>query len=72
MLVASVVMGGVVWALLAALPQFVGHDLLIVRILTVAAIVGVAVVAYFGVALLTGGIDRSELARVARRRRKNA
>ncbi|MFP3339734.1 hypothetical protein R0J91_17280, partial [Micrococcus sp. SIMBA_131] len=62
------VMGAVVWALLAALPEFVGHDLLIVRILTVIAIVLLAAIAYFGVALATGGIDRAGLARVRRRR----
>ncbi|MCC5780867.1 murein biosynthesis integral membrane protein MurJ [Nitratireductor sp. B36] len=68
MLLASAVMGAVVWALLAALPGFVGHDLLIVRVLTVVGIVLLAAIAYFGVALATGGIDRAELARVRRRR----
>ncbi len=71
MLLASAVMGVVVWGMLTGLPQFVGHDLLIVRILTVVAIVVLAAVAYFGVALATGGIDRKELARARRRDRKN-
>ncbi len=71
MLLASAVMGVVVWGTLTGLPQFVGHDLLFVRILTVVAIVVLAAVAYFGVALATGGIDRKELARARRRDRKN-
>ncbi|WP_367716294.1 murein biosynthesis integral membrane protein MurJ [Nitratireductor sp. GISD-1A_MAKvit] len=68
MLLASAVMGAVVMGLLWALPQFVGHELLVVRVLAVALIVALAAIAYFGVALATGGIDRAELARVRRRR----
>ncbi|WP_295811422.1 murein biosynthesis integral membrane protein MurJ [uncultured Nitratireductor sp.] len=69
MLLASAMMGAVVWALLASLHQFVGHELLIVRILAVGIIVGLGAIIYFGVALLTGGIDRAELTRVRRRGR---
>ncbi|WP_048648295.1 murein biosynthesis integral membrane protein MurJ [Nitratireductor soli] len=72
MLAGSLVMGLVVWGLLAALPGLVGHPLLLVRVAAVVLIIALAAMAYFAVVILTGAIDRSELGRVMRRRKKNA
>lgn len=70
MLVASLAMGVAVWALLTGLADFVQHGHLLIRLLTAIGIILVAAIVYFGVALASGGIDRSELSRSVRRGRK--
>ncbi|EKF20079.1 murein biosynthesis integral membrane protein MurJ [Nitratireductor pacificus] len=72
MLLASMVMGLVVWALLSVSAGLVAHPLLVVRILWVMAIIALAAGAYFATVLITGAVDRRELTRSMRRGKKPA
>jgi putative peptidoglycan lipid II flippase len=66
--IASAVMGGLVWVLDGALAAYVGHDLAIVRLVALVAVIAVAAAAYFAIVIATGAVDRRQLLGLMRRR----
>lgn len=70
-LFASLVMGGATWLLQNWAAPFIEDGNLLVRILTVLAIIAVAGAIYTGLAVATGGINKSELAGLMRRRKRS-
>jgi putative peptidoglycan lipid II flippase len=70
LVLASAVMGGLVWGLDDLLAPLTGHALVGARILGVILIILAAAVVYFAIAIGSGAIDRRELAGLLRRRRK--
>ena len=67
---ASAAMGALVLVSADAIAPFVGHALVGVRVLAVAAVILCAAAAYFVIAIGTGAVDRRELTGLMRRRRK--
>lgn len=70
--VSAAVMGTIVYAMQQALPDWFASPSLGVRLAATAGTVLVAMVVYFGLVILTGGLDRRELTGALRRRRKTA
>ncbi|MEO3386547.1 murein biosynthesis integral membrane protein MurJ [Mesorhizobium sp. CAU 1741] len=68
--VASVAMGAVVYALDALLAAWLSSPSLLPRLAAVLGTIGIAAIVYFAIVILAGGVDRRELARAFRRRRK--
>ncbi len=63
-------MGAVVAAMQWALPQWFASPALAARLVATAGTVLMAMIVYFGLVILTGGLDRQDLMRAVRRRRK--
>ena len=63
-------MGAVVAAMQWALPQWFASPALAARLAATAGTVLMAMIVYFGLVILTGGLDRQDLMRAVRRRRK--
>ena len=70
LLLASLLMGAMIWALGDVVEPWLAHPLIGVRILGVAAVIVGAAVVYFGIAIASGAIDRREIAGLLRRRRR--
>ena len=66
----GVSMGAVVAAMQWALPQWFASPALAARLAATAGTVLMAMIVYFGLVILTGGLDRQDLMRAVRRRRK--
>lgn len=69
-LIASALMGGLLWWVEANFSAFLLDADLPVRLSAVLLTVVAAAVVYFGFAFMTGGLDRAEFARLFRRRKK--
>jgi len=69
-LIASALMGGLLWWAEANFSVFLLDAALPVRLSAVLLTVVAAAVVYFGFAFMTGGLDRAEFARLFRRRKK--
>ncbi|MBA3446620.1 MAG: murein biosynthesis integral membrane protein MurJ [Pseudaminobacter sp.] len=67
---ASAVMGALILGLQALLVSQVTSGSGLVRLAAVMAIIGAAAIAYFGIVIATGAIDRRQLARLVRRGRR--
>lgn len=69
-LVASVLMGGLLWWVEVSFSEILLDAALSLRLSGVLLTVLAAAVVYFGFAFMTGGLDRAEFARLFRRRKK--
>lgn len=70
LVVASAVMGGMIWALGDVAAPWLGHALVGVRVLAVIVVILAAAVVYFTIAIAAGAIDRREITGLLRRRRR--
>jgi putative peptidoglycan lipid II flippase len=68
--VSGMMMGGLLWGAQMALPGWFASPSTLVRIMTTLGVIMVAGIAYLALALATGALDRAELKRALRRRRK--
>lgn len=66
-IIASLIMGSAIWASEDLTGPFVHSPILLVRVISVLAVVSVAAVIYFAIVVATGAIDRSALKRIVRR-----
>src|SRR5690606_15060272 len=65
---ASIVMAIVVYAMDVAFAEWLASPAALIRLAAVLAVIGIAATVYFTIVILTGGVDRGELARAFRRR----
>lgn len=69
---ASAVMGGLIWALEQAFAPYIGNPAVLVRLVSVLLIIAAAAVVYFAIVIATGAVDRTQLAGFLRRGRRKA
>ena len=69
---ASALMGGVVWWLQETFSSSLAGAPLLIRLVAVIGVIGAGAAVYFSVAIATGALDRRELAGLVRRRRARA
>ncbi|MEO3997700.1 murein biosynthesis integral membrane protein MurJ [Mesorhizobium sp. CAU 1732] len=68
--IASAIMGLVILALGLAMNDLLASSSVLVRVASVFCVIGVSASLYFGIVIATGAIDRTQLMRLLRRRRK--
>ncbi len=66
---ASAVMGLLVWGIVGLLDDWIGHGSSMVRLGSLLAVIAVAAASYFAIVIATGAVDRTELLGLTRRRR---
>ena len=69
---ASVAMGALTFGLTIVLQDYIDSGSTLLELVTVVAIIAAAAIAYLAIVLVTGGLDRRELAGFMRRRRRPA
>jgi putative peptidoglycan lipid II flippase len=68
--ISGAVMGGLLMAAQWALPAWFASPSTLIRIITTLGVIAIAGIAYLALAIATGALDRDELKRALRRRRK--
>ena len=69
---ASAAMGALTFGLTIVLQDYIDSGSTLLELVTVVAIIAAAAIAYLAIVLVTGGLDRRELAGFMRRRRRPA